>query len=85
MRAALAPYPCTPLSRAMGANTAFGKGMFARRGAADAKPGRRPDTLTELRWHQPLPVDGDSARAVSAAICEEARRCVVPEQTARAA
>ncbi len=62
------------------------KGIFSDKRAArraGAPPRRRPDTLTELRWHQPLPATGDAARAVSAAICEKARSAARRRQCAR--
>ena len=51
----------------------FARGMFNKAASAGSGGARRPrpDTLCELRWHQPLPTDGDSARAVSAAICDK--------------
>lgn len=51
----------------------FGDRRAGRRGGAAAALQRRPDTLTELRWHQQLPVDCETARAVSAAISEQVR------------
>jgi hypothetical protein len=50
------------------------KGIFGDRRGGRRAARRRPDTLTELRWHQELPADADAARAVSAAIC--AKVCV---------
>jgi len=42
----------------------FARGIFGKRL-------RKAETLTELRWHQPLPADGAAAAAVSAAICAQ--------------
>jgi len=53
----------------------FARGMFNKAAAGHGGTGGarrpRPDTLCQLRWHQPLPTDGDTARAVSAAICDK--------------
>ena len=51
----------------------FARGIFDKAGGGSTGGARRPrpDTLCELRWHQPLPTDGDTARAVSAAICDK--------------
>ena len=52
----------------------FARGMYDKTSSGARRP--RPDTLCELRWHQPLPTDGDTARAVSAAICDKVFRRV---------
>jgi hypothetical protein len=70
----------------------WAKGMFEKpkrssraggRGGAEAPaPGgtarRRQDTLIELRWHLPLPHDGTSARATSAALCHAELTAAAP-------
>ena len=53
-------------SESMVSASSFGAGILGTR----APGGRRADTLTELRWHQQLPTDGQSAHEASAAISE---------------